>query len=687
MKIFQTYTGNAMLNNALMTIEALAKISSVTEISTTLLKELYQKVSLKDINKRLKSYTMAFSLNNPLVNPAKKTNNAGENTYHHLLNAIIDGFENDGEKVCEISGLKFNKTFEDFYKEEIERQKKELVSRIKDNKLLNKELKNIENTDTSLNRSWFPLIGGLGSDAQALPQAKFTVQIHPICIPILQFLPLSAVLYKGGIFLIDSSNFELARYMVAYNTKILSEKIQEKSSKDSVENVRDFSKGDYLLKALELLAEKEDNEECYTDLNLWSFSNSGTGASCEIDRVPNSLIRKLQKIKQNPQISNELKRILSKNESAYSFIEALEGNKDWFLLYPSVFGSGKKRVEYEGTSPEFLEAYYKEIGFTKLLPIAKYIAGLIDTYKSKTFENILDKTDAWNNPEYRIELFKVLVKATEISKWTLKNHIGILDNQDVLPIKNNFYQLHKLIHYFTQKRIVSNKLPQIAVDDSKVYQACQWIISLIQTDTRYNNLRSSLISPNENPKVGFNRLIFDALDYTEFLLEEVIDLLYDEYFILRKHGINELMRIFFSQPEQDKFVFVNRITNLEKDRAFQSWKANIQAFVTDYQSYFYAKNFNFETNIPSYKKFVNTINALIKEEDNFYSLLFEMIYNTNEYIREVEKNKNDKWVIDDLMTNPAGGSNINICLLAIKFLSKQTAIKSSKENNYQLLNS
>src|SRR5690606_5039645 len=331
------------------------------------------------------------------VNPAKKANNAGENTYHYLLNAIMDGFESHGERVCEISGLRFDKTFEDFYKEEIDRQKKILVAKSKDAKLLKKELKNIEKTDTSLNRSWFPLIGGLGSDAQALPQAKFTVQIHPICIAILQFLPLSALLYKGGILLIDSSNFELSREMVADNTKTLSEKIQVISSKESIENVRDFSKGDYLLKALNILTEKEEFEETYSDLNMWSFSNSGTGASCEIDRVPNALIRKLQRLLKNPIIGNELKGVLANNEISYLFIECLESNNDWYRLYPAVFGTGKKAYSHKGVSPEFLEAYYQEIGKAELIPTAKYIAGLIEKYKSKSFEKLLDKTDSCNN--------------------------------------------------------------------------------------------------------------------------------------------------------------------------------------------------------------------------------------------------------------------------------------------------
>lgn len=124
MKIFDNYTGNAMLNNALMTIEALANIQNVSEITPKLLLDLYNSENLKEINKRLKSYTMLFSLNNPLVNPAKKADNTGEKTYNNLLLSIMKNFENQGSKVCEVSGLRFEKTFEIFYKDEIELQKR-----------------------------------------------------------------------------------------------------------------------------------------------------------------------------------------------------------------------------------------------------------------------------------------------------------------------------------------------------------------------------------------------------------------------------------------------------------------------------------------------------------------------------------------------------------------------------------
>ncbi len=678
MKIFETYTGNAMLNNALMTIEALSNLNNVSEITPNLLLELFEKKNLVGLNKRLKSYTMLFSLNNPLVNPAKKKDAVGEITYRNLLISILKNFESTGSLTCEISGLKFDKKFESFYEDEIKTQKESLKAKKIDPKEEKKQLNNLDNTDYSLNRTWFPLIGGLGSDAQALPQAKFSVQIHPICIPILQFLPLSALLYKGGILLVDSSNFELTRGMVADNAKTMAEKIQAVSVKDSVENARDFAKGDYLIKVLNILTEKEDMEESYSDLNMWSFSNSGTGASCEIDRVPNSLIKKLQRLYKNSKIANELKAILARNESAFSFIESLEGNKDWFLLYPNVFGSGKKKVEYDGVSPEFLETYYTEIGKNKFIPIAKYIAGLIKKYKSKAFEKILAKTDAWNDTEYRVELFKVLVKATENNEWNLELQIAILDNNDELPVKNNFYQFHKLVHYFMQTEIYSNDLPQVEVSKTKVYNACKWLISLIQNDSKSNTIKSNLTNPIEYTKVGFNRVIFDALDKFEIELETVIEVFYDDNFNFRKFGLNELLRIFFSYPEQEKFEYLFWKSDLRDDSLIQNWIDRIQSFSNDYQAYYHTKYQNSNSDEPPNNKFNRTVNSIVKENDNFYSLLNEMVYNTNQFIKDNEQIKDDKWTIEELMTNPLGNSNQNICLLAIKFLMKQTAIKPLK---------
>ena len=104
------------------------------------------------------------------------------------MESIIDGFENEGENVCELSGMRFNKKFETYYAETLQR--------------IGYPADKIVGKDKTINRCWFPLIGGLGSDAQALPQAMRAIQIHPIWVVVMQFLPLSAVIFKGGILLV-----------------------------------------------------------------------------------------------------------------------------------------------------------------------------------------------------------------------------------------------------------------------------------------------------------------------------------------------------------------------------------------------------------------------------------------------------------------------------------------------------
>ncbi|MBK8877459.1 MAG: hypothetical protein IPN74_02570 [Haliscomenobacter sp.] len=110
--------------------------------------------------------------------------NLGETIYRQLLTKIGTFVESEGQHQCEISGLRFNTSFADWYT---------IVLRE-----LRVPEKDIDKKDLTINRCWFPLIGALGSDAQALPQAKFDVHIHPLCLMVIQFLPLSALLYKGG---------------------------------------------------------------------------------------------------------------------------------------------------------------------------------------------------------------------------------------------------------------------------------------------------------------------------------------------------------------------------------------------------------------------------------------------------------------------------------------------------------
>lgn len=680
MKIFETYTGNAMLNNALMTIEAAGKLNNVSEITPNLLLGLFEKKNLVGLNKRLKSYTMLFSLNNPLVNPAKKKDLVGEKTYRNLLISILKNFESTGSLTCEISGLKFDKKFESFYEDEIKIQKESLKAKKLDPKEEKKQLNNLDNTDYSINRTWFPLIGGLGSDAQALPQAKFSIQIHPICIAILQFLPLSALLYNGGILLIDSSNFELSRRYINENEKILAQKIELKKSGESIENVRDFSKGSYVLKALSILEDKNFDDE-YSDLNLWSFSNSGTGASCSIDRIPDSLFKKLNKLYNDPEINSELKGILNNATGSNSFLTSLEDNAEWWLLYPNVF----KKVKYEGVSVKFLEAYFKVIESGRKIIYATYLAHLIDKYKSKSFEKYLDSTSSWDEKEYRIELYKVLVESTLNGEWSFHHHLNILDNPNQLPSKNTFYNIHKLIHFYYQKNTFGNVLPELKNEESLTRTVAEWLIGIIQNDIKSDIIIKDFKDPQKYSSFRYAGLMLRAFENSHLNLDIIINSFFDDDLNMSVLGLNELLRLFFIQTEQQSFVGNNIHLDKELDVDIREKINDIKGFAKDYQDYYFDKYENKETGVKPHKRFLKLINDISFDTSKFLYWFREAAENTNNYLFDKKLVTSDKWS-EELIYNHNGDFAISFAKLAIKFSLLKQYQESFLEQN-QTINS
>jgi hypothetical protein len=678
MKIFESYTGNALLNNALMTIEALAKLNHVSELKPDIILKLYLELELKDLNQSFKSYHMLF-LNNPLINNAKKEGRVGEKTYDSLMKRILKGIDyKGGDYTCEISGLRFSKTFEQFYAEEIESQKAHLLKKLLPAKEEKKLIDSLESTDLSINRGWFPLIGGLGSDAQALPQAKFSVQIHPIIVPILQFLPLSAVLYKGGILLIDSINFEFSREFIAQNIKDVKRGIEVTEEGKKIENLKDFAKGNYLLRAIEILKDKKfDYENDYTDLNLWSFNNIGTGASCEIERVPNSLIQKIMRLKANPKVEPELLRILSKSETAYRFLEALESNQNWNGLYPNVYGSGNKKVELDGVSIPFLEAYFNEINSIQKISYAKYLAYLIDKYKTDSFVKYLSKRDAWNSVEFKVDLYAVLIKATENGEWSFANHLDILDDGDTVPIKNSFYDLLKTTHFYHYKNGFSNQIPKPSDYSSNTKKIFDWLIALIQSDGRKEDLVKSLTNPQSYLKTDFTRLIYRASQKSEVDLETVFYALFNDKFKSNRYSINQLLRLHFIQPNilEIPLLTLERNEDWKPEKLTKYWFGEFVDFAIDYQSYYFDKYGNPESGIKPYVKFKNLIESIPENGSQFLGWFYEATEKTNQFLIKKGLVTKEKWS-DSLLSTPYGEYAQTFARMAIKLSLMKTNYKS-----------
>lgn len=676
MAIFKTYTGNAMLNNALMTIEALAGLKNVKEITPEVLLKLYKQPiegsSLIDLNLRFKSYTMIFSLNNPLVNPAKKIDQMGQKVYDGILQSIIKNCKTEGDHICEISGLRFQKTFEDYYIIEVERLKDFVKSKKLEKKKEKAELANLDNTDFSLNRCWFPLIGGLGSDAQALPQAKFALKIHPICIAIMQFLPLSALLYKGRILLIDSSNFEFSRSYIKLNLEVVKQKIQLAKANESIENIKDFAKGNYLIRALNLLEEKEfDND--YSDLNLWSFSNSGTGASCEIDRIPNALIQKLIKLRSITKISNELKQIIENREISGGFITSLGDNQEWWGLYPA--------KKYEGVSVSFFVAYFQVIGHEKNIEYSKYIAFLISKYKTKSFDKYLSKFDAYGEDNYRSDLYSVFIKATEEGFWNINHHLQILDTLD-LPIKNSSYTFFKTIHFFYQKQTFIETIsePELFVSDAS--KLLKWTIGLIQNDINSKTIIKRLLDRQEYIGVGYNEMLLRSASYSSVSISNIFEAICNIDGSPNRYGLNELLHLFFSQQIQEKYDDLDlQITYIKITTIYTNWFESFEKFAQNYQSYFFDKYENKETDNKPYNKYLNQITSIPNDNTHFLRWIDEAIVNTNNFMKNVEEIDQEQWT-DSILYNPNGEFSLGFARFAIQLSLRKVYFQTINNNKF-----
>jgi hypothetical protein len=675
-KILESYTGNAFLNNAIQTIEVLAGLEEVSQITTDTLHQLYEKYKPWDLYKRMKSYTMLFSRNGPLLNNEE----FGSFIYKSLIENIINEYECDGPFTCEISGLKFEKTFSEHYR--IIRES--VADKIKDTrtepKKLKKDLRNLYKTDISISRCWFPLVGSLGSDAQALPQAVNEIQIHPICLVVIQFLPFSAVLYKGGVLLIDSLNFDFAKSFIKKHVNTILETEELKSQNSKVENVR-FSKGEYITHAIDIYSKKVGfyYDDDYTDLNLWSFSNSGTGASCEIDRIPNQVFKKLYLLGTNPQTSNDFKRLISIPESFKypSLIDCLNEKKDFWALYPRV----RKKEEIKGVSVEFYDAFNKLIQRDRLIPYAKYIAYLFSEDKklNDKEKKLLENKEATFNDDYNTLFYKMLVEATINGKWSLKHHIEILDPSESKLIIAWTYRIHKMVHFYYNQRAFVKELPNLFSSNDDLYNTLAELIYLIKTDEKSEKSIGRLLSAQEYEGFSINPTLVRKSENID--LETIIELTYKDYKPRRK-DLNKLLRIYFSQS--DSSVNPERKSLNKPDAEKESNEFKIyQEFVEDFNKYCVQKRELIDSEKSSKEYFGRAIKRFPKKPNDFKFWMLDYLKNMKDFYNKQAKIGVDSGSVlaridnykANILYDPLGEMNLSFSRFTIQFILNKELTK------------
>jgi hypothetical protein len=640
MKIFKNYTGSAFLNNALQTVEVLADIDKVSEITTDTLLELYEKYKIWELFKRMKSYSMLFSRNGPLLNDK----DFGDKIFKGIIEYSLNNFENEGQYQCEISGLRFDTSFPEIYGK--------VLHEIKC------PVKKIKEKDKTINRCWFPLTGALGSDAQALPQATFEIKIHPICLVIIQFLPFSALLYKGGILLIDSIDFEFSKDYISDNVKRVLQEIELTAASKSVKNIRDFAKGDYILKALKIYSDKNNNYDGCSDLNLWSFSNSGTGASCYIDRIPNKIFKTLLSFYITSKTQNDLVQILTGSISNY-FLESLFEEKDFWGLYPRK----AKNKFLEGVGVPFFDAYQIAIGIEQQLNYAKYIAYLIekDDKKSSADSKLLEKSDAYKEVEYNTLFYSVLLRATQNEEWSLANHLEILDKTDSLLINAWTYSIYKMTHYYYQKKAFLENCP--ASKSTDLTSVISTIIHLIENDKERDRSIKRLQHSQDYETFNINTIFIRNSDNIN--LSDIVKFTFKDY-RPNQIGLNKLLRLYYTQP-----IFNNQFNEsyFEKFRETDSSEYKMyENFVDVFQTYYLEK---YHQDTSKYKHYV--LKSFPTKTTDYRRLISDILNNINTFYKNnpLFKKQLIETFEQELFYSPNGEYNLNFSRFVIQFLLNQ----------------
>lgn len=654
--IFKNYTGSPFINNALQTIEVLAELDEVSEITTDTLMELYEKYKIWQLFTRpMKSYSMLFTRNGPLFNDK----NFGDKIFKGIIERTLNNFETEGKYQCEISGLRFETPFSKIYEKTLYEIKY--------------PVKKIKGKDKTINRCWFPLTGALGSDAQALPQAKFDIQIHPICLVIIQFLPFSALLYKGRVLLLDTVNFEFSKDFISESVERVLQEIEVTKRDKPILNIKDFSQGDYILKAIRIYDEKNMDYESYTDLNLWSYTNSGTGASCEIDRIPNKTFKTLYEIyRTSTKCQEDLKNILQK--SSARFLEYLTEGKDYYGLYPRKVqikkGKKSETVKLEGVSVEFFEAYHKAIGKDKFKDYAKYIAYLISIDKDLKDSEIklLEKFEPYKEAEYNTLVYSVLLRAAKEGKWSLQNHLEILDNTDSKVIKSWIYGIFKMVHFYYYKKSFLKECP--TSKQTKLTPILATIIHLIEQDTESERSIKRLQDNQKYETFNINHIFIRNCE--QLNLGSIVEYVYDG-FRPRRNDLNKLLRLYFNQSNPNLGF---------KDEYFKSFESTqdnpfkiYQSFVELFQGY-YLEKYNNDTS--KYERHI--LKSFPKTSRNFRLWLNDVLEKMNAFSKgylgiELDFSQLDNFE-EGLFYAPNGEYNIGFSRFAIEFLLHKYFSKS-----------
>ncbi len=330
-------SGNPFVDTGLMVLAALAEKDHVSDLSLADIRRVFgDGRQLARNNRGLKCFTMVFGTNGPLTQPAYNKSGKNEEIYLGILKQLLDCADKEGKSGprCDITGIR---TAFDFHAA--------CAKALSDGGVPVPEKKWI-------GRDWVPLGGSLGNDAQALPVASRPLHVSALALLALQYLPLGLFLFRGKLTCYQSSANDLTQALV-------SDVVADNLNRLSLGNSEILGKGsgtgivlDFLIRRFELL--KEESLPAGSELMLWLFSNSGTGADCDVEQVPERALAFVYEIMVGG-FGSEVRNLIANEgkDSRFQLFECIRGSRDYRGLYSF--------KNWPGASPQFYELYQTRV--------------------------------------------------------------------------------------------------------------------------------------------------------------------------------------------------------------------------------------------------------------------------------------------------------------------------------------
>lgn len=305
-------TGNPFVDTGLGTLAALGGCKNIDELNIDIMRKIHgngEKLARR--NSSLKSMSMIFTINSLCTNPGIKDKDKRILYYSKITTALLDSIEKeDVNESCESCG--YGKSLD-----------------------LDKTIRNTlvplgyDDDIRYIGRDWFPLAGSLKSDAQALPASSRGPNICAKCLFAVHYLTHGVLLIGGRLAIFQCTNLSFWFGFIKNLVKDIDNRI----------SVGDFNtlgarNNTTAVQRLLLFMKDLKDEEINATLYLWKFSNSGTGADCRIEEIPNKALIFLHKVEREG-FENELFDYLKKEKGGQnSLFNCILSGNDYWSLYP-----------------------------------------------------------------------------------------------------------------------------------------------------------------------------------------------------------------------------------------------------------------------------------------------------------------------------------------------------------------